>query len=103
MKTLVLFFYCVAPANVDLTIRTNKIATAIMSPQSLTILEVRSGHLPHLARPVREYPGKHVAQRIPVWPSEQAPIGFQVGSTHPRQTSGLGHLMKLDEVFELLQ
>jgi hypothetical protein len=45
----------------------------------------------------------HTAQRTPVYPSAQVPIGFNSGGTHPKQTSGLGHLMKLDEVLDFLQ
>lgn len=70
---------------------------------NLVILELISGHLAHLAVPVSEYPPLHSAHSTPVYPSAHYPMGFHVGATQPRHTSGLGHLMKLALVFEGLQ
>jgi hypothetical protein len=61
---------------------------------NFVILELISGHLAHLAVPVSEYPPLHSAQSTPVYPSAHYPIGFHVGATQPKHTSGLGHLIK---------
>lgn len=70
---------------------------------NLVILELISGHLAHLAVPVREYPAIHSAQSTPLYPSAHYPIGFHVGATQPKHTSGLGHLIKLELELEGLQ
>ncbi len=47
MNTLVFDFFAVAPARVDLTMRTKRITTRTTTPVSLTMLDVRSGHKAH--------------------------------------------------------
>ena len=70
-----LFFCYVAPANVDLTIKVNIPITSILIPTIFRTFDVKSGHFPHLASPEREYPGRHSAHRVPVYPSVQLPFG----------------------------
>ncbi len=88
---------------VDLTIKTKRPITKNTIPTILTTFEVRSGHFPHYATPVSEYPGKHSAQRVPFYPSAHSPLGSHLGGIHPRHTLGFGHLMKLVEFSFFLQ
>jgi hypothetical protein len=49
--------------------------TSILIPTIFRTFDVKSGHFPHLASPEREYPGRHSAHRVPVYPSVQLPFG----------------------------
>ncbi len=73
-------------------------------PTIFTTFETNSGHLPHFAKPVSEYPGSHSAHKMPVFPSAQSPWELLcLGGSQPKHTSILGHLIKFVEFSDLLQ